>query len=264
MLPPAPVFFLKPPGSILFRGENAQPEHPVVELPRTLLKPDETHHEVELAIVLKRDLRRGSLNQRNSEEDATALVEEFVSHAGVAIDVTAREVQAAEKAKQLPWTVAKGIDTFLPMGPLLPVLTRDEEASTTNRERLISEHLPPVAETAFLGARDLSDLLLRLRVNGQVKQFGSTNLMIHDVPKLLRAASQFMSLAKGDVLLTGTPEGVAPLRDSDTVDIILGKPLKSDGEALGQTGDERVEHGGRAYRIIAESSATFAINEIDD
>jgi 2-keto-4-pentenoate hydratase/2-oxohepta-3-ene-1,7-dioic acid hydratase in catechol pathway len=103
----------------------------------------------------------------------------------IACDVTARDLQ--QKDKQ--WTRAKGFDGFCPLGPFIVQLS------------------------------DASRLGLQLSVNGKLCQDGSTADMIFDVPTLVAYASQSMTLEPGDVILTGTPEGVGPLKHGDAVSI---------------------------------------------
>ena len=100
-------------------------------------------------------------------------------------DVTARDLQRSDGQ----WTRAKGFDSFCPLGPWI--------------------------ETVL----DPSDLGLRTLVNGQVKQDGRTSALVHDVPTLIAYASRVMTLLPGDVLLTGTPAGVGPIVDGDTVTV---------------------------------------------
>jgi len=107
----------------------------------------------------------------------------------VAIDVTARDLQKGDGQ----WWRAKGFDTFCPLGPAI--------------------------ETDV----DPSDLLLETLVDGVVKQSGRTSAMVHDVPTLVAWASHAMTLEPGDVILTGTPEGVAPLAPGQTLEVRIGK-----------------------------------------
>jgi 2-keto-4-pentenoate hydratase/2-oxohepta-3-ene-1,7-dioic acid hydratase in catechol pathway len=103
----------------------------------------------------------------------------------IACDVTARDLQNKDKQ----WTRAKGFDTFCPIGP----------------------YVVPHAEPSSLG--------IKLAVNGTLRQDGKVRNMIFDVPTLVAYASQAMTLEPGDVILTGTPEGVGPLADGDTVSV---------------------------------------------
>jgi len=100
-------------------------------------------------------------------------------------DVTARDQQRAD----VQFTRAKGYDSFCPIGPWI--------------------------ETVL----DPSDLRITATVNGEIRQDGRTSQMVHDVAALIAFASNVMTLLPGDVILTGTPGGVGPLRDGDRVSI---------------------------------------------
>jgi 2-keto-4-pentenoate hydratase/2-oxohepta-3-ene-1,7-dioic acid hydratase in catechol pathway len=100
-------------------------------------------------------------------------------------DVTARDVQRAEGQ----WTRAKGFDTFCPVGPWVTV------------------------------GLDWSDLRVQCRVNGKVKQDGRTRDQVFPVPRLLAFICAGMTLEAGDVVTTGTPAGVGPIRAGDTVEV---------------------------------------------
>ncbi|MBM7415032.1 MULTISPECIES: fumarylacetoacetate hydrolase family protein [Nocardiaceae] len=103
----------------------------------------------------------------------------------VANDVTARDNQRHDGQ----WTRAKGYDTFCPLGPWI--------------------------ETAL----DASDLALTTTVDGAVKQNSRTSLLLHDVPKIIEWISSVMTLLPGDVILTGTPEGVGPIVAGESVSV---------------------------------------------
>ncbi|MBV9090692.1 MAG: fumarylacetoacetate hydrolase family protein [Mycobacteriaceae bacterium] len=105
----------------------------------------------------------------------------------IANDVTARDQQR----KDGQWTRAKGYDTFCPVGPWI------------------------VTDV------DPSDLDLRTEVNGELRQHSRTSLMIHDVGAIVEFVSAVMTLLPGDLILTGTPEGVGPVDHGDTVDIAI-------------------------------------------
>lgn len=104
-----------------------------------------------------------------------------------ALDVSARDKQRSD----LQWVRAKSADTFCPLGPWL--------------------------ETEL----DPSALNLHTRVNGEVRQAGNTRDLIFNIPTILSYISQFMTLHAGDVVLTGTPEGVGPLQVGDVVEVAL-------------------------------------------
>ncbi|MFI2752579.1 fumarylacetoacetate hydrolase family protein [Cellulomonas sp. P22] len=103
----------------------------------------------------------------------------------VANDVTARDAQRADPQ----WTRAKGFDTSCPIGPwIVPGL-------------------------------DVADLAVRARVNGELRQDGSTSQMVFDVAYLVSYVSEIFTLLPGDVILTGTPAGVGPIVDRDIVEV---------------------------------------------
>jgi 2-keto-4-pentenoate hydratase/2-oxohepta-3-ene-1,7-dioic acid hydratase in catechol pathway len=102
-------------------------------------------------------------------------------------DVTARDLQA----KDGQWDRAKGFDTFCPLGPWI--------------------------ETDA----DPADLELTTVVNGEIRQYSRTSLLMHDVAALVTFVSAVMTLLPGDVLLTGTPAGVGPLKDGDEVSVTI-------------------------------------------
>ena len=113
--------------------------------------------------------------------------EEVIFGYTCANDVTARDLQARDGQ----WTRAKGFDTFCPLGPWM--------------------------ETAA----DPADLGITTTVNGDVRQHARTSELLWDVPSLIEYVSSVMTLLPGDVLLTGTPEGVGPLTAGDEVSVTI-------------------------------------------
>jgi acylpyruvate hydrolase len=136
-------------------------------------------HEVELGVVIGKRLR--------NVQEADAL--EGVRGWCLALDVTARDQQSKAKKAGHPWTMAKGHDTFCPVSP---VLGKDEV--------------------------DPADARLVLSVNGELRQDGTTKDMVWSVPALLAYISRIMTLEPGDLVLTGTPQGVGPLAPADTLE----------------------------------------------
>jgi len=126
----------------------------------------------------------GSRLRRADEEEARAGI------AGITCvnDVTARDLQKSDGQ----WTRAKGFDTFCPAGPVV--------------------WTPP---RGF----DLASLTVTCRVNGQVRQRGRAGEMAFNIPFLLAYISQVMTLEPGDLVATGTPAGVGPLRPGDVVEV---------------------------------------------
>lgn len=105
----------------------------------------------------------------------------------VANDVTARDQQRTDGQ----WTRAKGYDTFCPLGPWI------------------------------VTDLDPTDLEVRTELNGEVRQRARTSLMLHSIGEIIEWISKVMTLLPGDVILTGTPEGVGPLAAGDTVSVTI-------------------------------------------
>lgn len=102
-------------------------------------------------------------------------------------DVTARDHQQADGQ----WTRAKSHDTFCPLGPWIE--------TTVN----------------------VSDVAVRTELDGELKQDSRTSLLLHDVPALVEWISRVMTLLPGDVILTGTPAGVGPMSEGQTVSVTI-------------------------------------------
>ncbi|KAL5701322.1 acylpyruvate hydrolase [Ranunculus cassubicifolius] len=163
-VPKEPVLFMKPTSSYLSNGGNIEIPHPYESL----------DHEVELAVVIGQKAR--------DVPEVSAM--DYVGGYALALDMTAREIQASAKSAGLPWTVAKGQDTFTPISALL------------------AKSMVP----------DPHNLELWLKVDGEYRQKGSTSDMIFKIPFLISHISSIMTLFEGDVILTGTPKGVSPVR----------------------------------------------------
>lgn len=169
-----PVFFLKPADAIVVDGVAAYP-------PGT----QDLHHEVELVVALGRDAPDGVLDPA----DAQALVFGY----GIGLDLTRRDLQAAAKAKGLPWDTGKAFDQSAPVSELLPADAVGELASRT----------------------------LSLTVNGEVRQRARLDQLIWDVPEILHELSRLYALRAGDLVFMGTPAGVAALEPGDVCEARL-------------------------------------------
>lgn len=135
--------------------------------------------EVELVVALK------SGGRDLSPEAALACVGAY----GVGIDWTRRDLQAAYKKDGKPWDMAKGFDSSASLGTLVPA----EDAG------------------------DLSTGRIALSLDGELRQQGDLSDMIWNVPALLAELSRYVALAPGDLVFTGTPEGVGPAARGQTV-----------------------------------------------
>ena len=189
------------PGKILCIGRNYAahaaemgsdvPTQPMVFLkPSTALIPDggeivlppqsqEVHHELELVAVI------GTGGKDIAEADAL----DHVAAYALGLDLTARDIQAEAKKKGHPWSVAKGFDTFAPLGPL--------------------------ADAASVG--DPQALEIALTVDGETRQQGTTDRMMFSIAALVSYVSSVFTLEPGDLLYTGTPEGVGPVEAGQTL-----------------------------------------------
>ena len=137
-------------------------------------------HEVELALIYGRTCK-------NVPENVAM---DYISHVAVFNDVSARDMQWKARDEGNTWDLSKGIDTFGPM----------------------SEPIPKSE------AGDLQNLDLEMRVNGEIRQKGNTKDMIFTIPWLISYVSKYITMNEGDVLITGTPEGVSEIRPGDVME----------------------------------------------
>jgi len=163
-----PVLFCKPADAVVVDGVVPYP-------PGTR----ELHHEVELVVALGVDAPPGEV----APSDAMALVYGYA----IGLDLTRRDLQAAAKARGLPWDTGKAFDFSAPVSELVP-------------------------------AREVGDLATRtltLRVNGDIRQHGAFADLIWPGPGILHGPSRLYALRAGDLVFMGTPAGVGPLEPDD-------------------------------------------------
>ncbi len=135
------------------------------------------HHEVEMVVAL------AAAGSNIAPADAASLIFGY----GVGLDLTRRDLQAQAKAKGHPWDVAKAFDHSAPVSALCPATTAHVDAGT----------------------------VLRLSVNGELRQQTTLGEMVHAVPQIIAALSSLFELKAGDLIFTGTPAGVAALQRGD-------------------------------------------------
>ena len=143
---------------------------------------NDVHYEGELAVVI------GRICRDISAEDAHKVIFGYT----VANDVTARDLQARDGQ----WARAKGFDTFCPLGPWI-------ETNFDPTDKSVETHL------SSPGGVD------------ELRQSGRTSDMVFPVPAIIEYVSSFMTLLPGDVILTGTPDGVGPMQVGDDVSITV-------------------------------------------
>ncbi|RLF46210.1 MAG: fumarylacetoacetate hydrolase family protein [Thermoplasmata archaeon] len=173
-MPEEPILFLKPATSVIFDRQS-------IIIPE---RTKEVHHEVELGVVI------GKKGKNILEEKAGDYILGYL----LALDITARDIQQKAKLEGLPWTIAKGFDTFCPISNAVP-------------KEMVS---------------DANNLSLNLKVNGRIRQSSNTRNMIYPVEKIVSFVSKIMTLERGDLILTGTPEGVGPINSGDVIEAELG------------------------------------------
>jgi acylpyruvate hydrolase len=172
-VPSIPVFFMKPDSALVISN-------------RPFFYPEfskDVHHEIEVVI-------RISKLGRSIEEKYAG---RYFNEVGLGVDFTARDLQAEQKKKGLPWEIAKGFDYSAPISEFFPV------------EKY----------------KDLHDLSFRLDLNGNTVQDGNTSLMIFSFEKIISYVSRFMTLKTGDLIFTGTPAGVGPVAIDDRLEAYL-------------------------------------------
>lgn len=171
--PSNPFFFLKPDSSVLLPNSG----------PILIPSGVKVHYEVELGLVVGTKLQ--NLPENFTKQQAVDAIQGYV----LAIDCTARNVQDEAKKNGLPWSIAKGFDTFCPVSHYIP-------------KELI---------------KDPENVTLHLEINDKVRQFDKTNLMLFPINKILSTISSIMTLNPGDLVLTGTPKGVGEILVGDHI-----------------------------------------------
>ena len=168
--PSSPVVFIKPTSSICYDGGN-------------LILPAQSNHvdhEVEIVVAI-------GVSGKNIPESSAL---DYITHIGIGLDFTARDLQNIAKENSLPWSVAKGFDTFAAISTFIP----------------------------FNGnASELNNLSFQLEVNGEIRQRGDSKNMIFSIPAIIAYLSSIFTLSEGDLIFTGTPQGVGIVREGDVL-----------------------------------------------
>jgi len=174
---------------------NAMPDEPVI-----FIKPDtavlrnnapffipeftrDVHHEIEVVVKIN----------KNGKAIPVQFAADYYDEITVGIDFTARDLQSKLKEKGLPWEKAKGFDHSAVIGKFIP-------------------------KTAL----DMKNLDFHLTKNGETAQKGNTQMMMHTVDEVIAHVSQYFMLKTGDLIFTGTPEGVGPVAAGDELKGFLG------------------------------------------
>jgi 2-keto-4-pentenoate hydratase/2-oxohepta-3-ene-1,7-dioic acid hydratase in catechol pathway len=151
-------------------------------------------HETEIAIRLGKDLQNA-----NAEQVMLA-----ISHYGIALDLTLREKQTELKQQSYPWDLAKSFANACPLSPLIP----------------------------FDGQLALDDIDFSLTINGETRQQGNTTDMLFSIVDLIIFLGQKIPLMAGDLILTGTPEGVGPLNNDDKLVLTINGKMMAEATVV--------------------------------
>ena len=169
----------------------AKPADALVDDGKTVPYPSLTkdyQHEIELVVAMK----SGGRNIKAA--DALSHVWGY----GVGLDMTRRDLQIASRKKERPWEVGKAFDNSAPCGPLVPA----SKVKDPNKGRI------------------------SLKVNGTVKQEGDLAQMIWNVQEVIEKLSEMVELGAGDIIMTGTPAGVAA--------VVVGDELECEIDGIGK------------------------------
>lgn len=143
------------------------------------------HYEIELVIKIAKE----------GKHIAKKFAHKYYEEIGLGIDFTARDVQSDLKSKGLPWELAKGFDNSAPISDFI---LKDQIA-------------------------DLSSIDFSLKINDEIKQVGNSKNMIFSFEDIISFVSKYITLKKGDLIFTGTPEGVGKINIGDRLQGFLGE-----------------------------------------
>lgn len=145
------------------------------------------HHEVEVVVLIG----------KSGRNIARVHAASFVHALAVGLDLTARDVQDELKSKGLPWAIAKGFDCSACLSSFLP------------KERF----------------QNPSDIRFSLSVNGTLRQQGHTAMMLYPIDVIIEYLSSIFTLQEGDLIFTGTPEGVGVISSGDRLTLTMDGDL---------------------------------------
>ena len=179
---------------------NERPDEPVIFMkPDTAILPKKTpfvipefsndvHHEVEVLVKIC----------KVGKYISPKFAHKYYDEIGLGIDFTARDLQSMLKEKGLPWEKAKAFDHSAIIGDFLPKKNYSS----------------------------LENINFELRKNSEIVQKGSTSMMLWNIDEIVSYVSQFFTLKKGDIIFTGTPKGVASVKENDVLEGFLeGKQI---------------------------------------
>ena len=160
-----------------------KPETALLKDNKPFYHPDfseDIHHEIEIVIKISKE------GKHINEQFAQTYFEEIA----LGVDFTARDIQARHKEKGLPWELAKAFDNSAPISAFVP-------------------------KSKFANLKDLN---FKLDINGEARQAGNTSNMLFSFEYIIAFVSKYITLKKGDLIFTGTPQGVAKVNVGDKLE----------------------------------------------
>lgn len=153
------------------------------------VQSDDVHYEAEIVVAISKE-------GKNISQDAAL---NYIGGYGAGIDLTARDIQKISKKQGQPWAIAKGFDNFAPISAFIPSSEIDNPA----------------------------DIDIKLFQNGFVKQHGNSSEMIFPIANLISFLSKIFTLHPGDLIFTGTPEGVGAVQSGDKLEVLMNNGITS-------------------------------------
>ncbi len=138
------------------------------------------HHEIELFLVVKKKGKNIPLQK----------ADEYILGFGILFDITARDIQKEGKKSARSFGISKSFDTFAPISDISPL-------------------------EVVGGCNAAQNLELKLKTNNELRQHSNTKFMIYKIDELIEFLSKIMTLERGDIISTGTPEGVSEIKEGD-------------------------------------------------
>jgi len=189
-IPNSPLLFIKSTNCLVDLNNE-------IAIPSDL---GECHHELEVAVLIGEKLT--DVNEQQSIDGVSAI--------GIGLDLTLRDLQTKLKSKGQPWEKAKSFDGACPLSVFIDfelLLCKDSTYQTGKKQN------------------GLDNIDFKLSINDIVRQKGNTKDVIFNIPFLISNISKQFTLYPGDVVLTGTPEGVGELKFGDKIEVFLNNSL---------------------------------------
>jgi fumarylpyruvate hydrolase len=206
-----PMFFCKPPDAVIESGSSISLSktnnyyYSSTNCNNNNNNNTNLHYEVELVVAIGPPTTTTTTTPSSKEEEQQKQQGFGIFGYAVGLDLTRCDLQAAAKKTGGPWDTAKAFDRLAPIGPITPIITTSSSSSSSS----IWNNTNTDDDSRIYN--------IELTVNGVVQQSAPLTTMIWSVPEILRHLSDYFELRPGDLIFTGTPSGVGPLRVGDEV-----------------------------------------------